>query len=681
MRALLLIASLLVATRASAEPTVLVSGLKNPESVAVTPTGKIFVSVIGEFNTDGDGSVVVVENGKATPFLSNLDDPKGLAVTPKFLFVADKTKVIRADLATGKSDVFLAASAFPTPPLFLNDLAVDPTGNILFISDSGDLKGSGGAVYSAAQGKVTKIADAKTIPGLNTPNGVAMDGAGHVLLADFGTGDLHRIKLADGSIEKLASGLGAGDGIAWDYYGRLFVSDYKGGKIHGRFRPSDKFVLAAEGFKAAADICYDPVGHRILVPDMTAGTLSAIPVNVPGFEVNETPLANVSVVPAFENLKWTGWTSETDTGKVQSFRPILLTHAGDGSNRIFVPSQQGVIHVFPNDQAAKETKVFLDISKKVTYADNSNEEGFLGLAFHPKYKENGTFFVFYTPANQDPLVKGVMKAGNRRNVVAKYQVSKDDPNKADPASEQIIMEFKKPFWNHDGGTLAFGPDGYLYIVHGDGGAGGDPFENGQNKNVWLGKILRIDVDHPSDGKPYSSPKDNPFASEKDAKPEIWAYGFRNPWRFAFDRQTGQMWAGEVGQNLFEEIVLVNKGNNYGWNRRESYHPFGPKGSSLKPEFTEPIWEYSHDVGKSITGGHVYRGAKVPALSGYYLYADYVSAKLWGLKYDEKLKRTVENRPIAGPNVPVFSFGEDEKGEVYFLTSRPTGKVIYTFASK
>jgi glucose/arabinose dehydrogenase len=347
-------------------------------------------------------------------------------------------------------------------------------------------------------------------------------------------------------------------------------------------------------------------------------------------------------------------------------RPIVLTHAGDGSDRVFVATQHGVIHVFPNDQKVTRSKVFLDIQKKVRYEDRENEEGFLGVCFHPRFKENGEFFVFYNPKRLT-------------TVICRYRVSKDDPDRADPANEEEIFRITRPFWNHAGGTIAFGPDGYLYAVLGDGGAANDPYDNGQKLDSLLGKVLRLDVDRKDAGKGYAIPKDNPFASKSGARPEIWCYGLRNPWRISFDRKTGVCWCGDVGQNLWEEINLLTAGGNYGWNRREGLHPFGAKGTGPRPEFIDPIWEYHHDVGKSITGGHVYRGTRLPELEGHYLYADYVTNKLWALKYDEKANRVVANRPIPDQGRPVLSFGEDEPGDVYFLTNTPTGKGIFRFA--
>lgn len=343
-------------------------------------------------------------------------------------------------------------------------------------------------------------------------------------------------------------------------------------------------------------------------------------------------------------------------------RPILLTHAGDGTNRVFVPSQYGVIYVFPNRDDVETPQVFLNISQRVTYKDSENEEGFLGLAFHPKYKANGQFFAYYVTTTQPHTI-----------VVSRFRVSKDNPNRADPDFEEELLRVPQPFWNHKGGTIVFGPDGYLYIALGDGGDANDPFENGQNLKTLLAKVLRIDVDRQDAGLKYAIPKDNPFAGRQDARGEIWAYGLRNLWRMSFDRQTGTLWAGDVGQNLWEEIDLIVKGGNYGWNVREAMHPFGNKGTGPRADLIDPIWEYHHDIGKSITAGHVYRGKKVPELQGAYLYGDYVTAKIWALRYDEKQKKVTHNRPIEGNILPIMSFGEDEPGEVYF--TRPEGAIM------
>jgi glucose/arabinose dehydrogenase len=376
-------------------------------------------------------------------------------------------------------------------------------------------------------------------------------------------------------------------------------------------------------------------------------------------KVDESPLP-VKMVDAFPKLRFV--------------RPLVLTHAGDGTNRVFVVSQLGTVHVFPNDQAATKTKVFLDISKKVVYKEKENEEGFLGLAFHPRYKENGYFFVYYSTTDSP-----------HTTVVSRFRVSSNNPDRADAASEQELLRVQHPYWNHKGGTICFGPDGYLYIALGDGGSANDPHRNGQNLKTLLAKILRIDIDHRDPGKQYAIPKDNPFVNAGDkALPEIYAYGLRNVWRMSFDRQTGLLWAADVGQDLWEEINLIVPGGNYGWTLREGFHVFVPKKGKAHPDaekkqgMIDPIWEYHHDIGKSITGGHVYRGSRVPELIGHYLYADYVTGRLWALRYDEAKRKVTANCSIAGNIKPVFSFGEDEAGDVYFMVDAGT---LHRFASE
>jgi len=339
--------------------------------------------------------------------------------------------------------------------------------------------------------------------------------------------------------------------------------------------------------------------------------------------------------------------------ELRILRPTVFTTAGDGTDRIFTTTQQGIINVMPNDQKITEIGTFLDISDKVMYKDKENEEGLLGLAFHPKFKENGQFFVYYTTRD-----------AAHTSVISRFRVSKDDPKVADPESEEELMRIPQPFWNHNGGNIIFGPDGYLYIGLGDGGSANDPMGHGQNLETLLGSILRIDVDHQEEGKKYAVPKDNPFVGKKNAQPEIYAYGVRNIWGMSFDKKTGLFWAADVGQNIWEEIDIIVKGGNYGWNVREGFHKFAGKEDKTPEGMIDPIWEYHHDLGKSITGGHVYRGKRLPDLVGYYIYADYVTGRVWALKYDEKAKKVTENRSIASETMPYMSIGEDADGEIY-----------------
>jgi glucose/arabinose dehydrogenase len=336
--------------------------------------------------------------------------------------------------------------------------------------------------------------------------------------------------------------------------------------------------------------------------------------------------------------------------QAQFTRPVEFTHAGDGSDRVFVVEQDGRIRVFPNRADAKETKVFLDLRDVVRR--EHNEEGLLGLAFHPNYRTNGQFFVFYSVTP-------------RGSVVSRFRVSKDDPNRADRDSEEKLLQFPKPYGNHNGGCLRFGPDGYLYISVGDGGLAGDPHGNGQNLETLNAKILRIDVDHKDAKKNYAIPRDNPFVSRGgNVRGEIWAYGLRNVWRYSFDRPTATLWAADVGQDRHEEVDIIVRGGNYGWNIREGKHPLNPDADrSAVGEFIEPVLDYPRVEGKSITGGMVYRGKRLPDLAGAYLYADFISGNVWALRWDGK--KVTANPKIARTSLLISAFGEDEAGEVYF----------------
>ena len=338
--------------------------------------------------------------------------------------------------------------------------------------------------------------------------------------------------------------------------------------------------------------------------------------------------------------------------------PVGLAQAGDGSGRLFILEQSGVILVWQNGSILPQP--FLDIRQRV--GSDGSERGLLGLAFHPQYAQNGYFYINYTDLS-----------GN--TVIARYQVSSDDPNRAQADSEIRLLQVTQPFANHNGGEVTFGPDGFLYLGLGDGGSGGDPYGNGQSLGTLLGKILRLDVNN---GDPYSIPASNPFANG-GGLPEIWAYGLRNPWRFSFDRLTGDLYIGDVGQNSWEEIDFLPAGSpggtNFGWNIMEGFHPYqgsAPAGGDLTP----PVVEYGHDMGCSVTGGVVYRGERLPGWQGVYLFGDYCSGNVWGLLRDPQ--GNWQSRLLFETPARITSFGEDESGEVYMVDY---GGRVYTLAEK
>jgi glucose/arabinose dehydrogenase len=345
--------------------------------------------------------------------------------------------------------------------------------------------------------------------------------------------------------------------------------------------------------------------------------------------------------------------------------PVFLTNAHDGSDRIFVVERRGAIRVFANDDTVTTYKTFIDISYRVNSAPN--EAGMLSLAFHPQYPDSNKCYIYYTYDSEGDLMSRV----------SEFRIS-PDPNVADTSSERIVFEVLQPRTNHNGGQLAFGPDGYLYLGLGDGGGGGDPWGNAQNRINVLGKILRIDIDNYSDTLGYSIPSDNPFVDNTDNwREEIWAWGLRNPWRFSFDHESGDLWAGDVGQGSWEEVDLIEKGKNYGWDVMEGFHCYEPASDCDTSGLTLPVVEYSHTEGFSITGGYVYRGNRIDRLQGVYLYGDYSTRTIWGLKYENGT--VIENKIIAQSPGTISSFGEDESGDVYVI-SYNNGN-IYLFEEK
>ena len=378
---------------------------------------------------------------------------------------------------------------------------------------------------------------------------------------------------------------------------------------------------------------------------------------------------SLEAVPAFPGLTWEGWSPLSDDGKpVPPLRPLMVTHANDGSGRRFIVEQSGLIYVIEKD--GQKAKIFLDIRDITRPWKKANEEGLLGLAFHPRFSETGEFFVCYSPVNAPQSER-----------ISRFHVSAKDSRKADKNSEETVLQFDQPFPNHNGGSIAFGPDGFLYVGLGDGGSRNDPFDNAQNLGVLLGKILRIDIDRRGAETAYGIPLDNPFMNMDGVRPEIWAFGFRNPWQLTFDSQTGTLWMADVGQDLQEEINLVEKGGNYGWRRREGSYPFGniPADLATPTDLAtiDPLWEYDHQVGKSITGGLVVRGSTIPELEGRYLYGDFVSGRLWALGVQDSYDpSTISNQLIPWNGLPIFGFGHDQDGAVYVLTSSNTGQGIY-----
>ena len=341
--------------------------------------------------------------------------------------------------------------------------------------------------------------------------------------------------------------------------------------------------------------------------------------------------------------------------------PVVVTNAGDGSNRLFIVEKLGRIRIVENGTLLATP--FLDIDPIVN--SGGNEMGLLGLAFHPNYPTDGYFYVNYTDGSGD-------------TVVSRFSVSAGDPNIADPNSELEILSIVQPYSNHNGGQIEFGPDGYLYIGMGDGGSGGDPQDRAQNLAVLLGKMLRIDIDHSDPPLDYRIPADNPFVGVSGVAEEIWAYGLRNPWRFSFDRTTGDLFIGDVGQGLYEEIdfqpASSTGGENWGWRCYEATHPYNTSDCGPIGDYEMPILEYSHSSGRcSVTGGYLYRGDRAPGLRGAYLFGDYCSGDVWAGIYDQMSDTwSAVDLNFTQSLFSLRTFGEDERGNVYVSA----GSLVY-----
>jgi glucose/arabinose dehydrogenase len=435
--------------------------------------------------------------------------------------------------------------------------------------------------------------------------------------------------------------------------------------------------------------------NRKPIPLITALSLSIIILLAFYLQVMTIPAQSAGEAPA---ATWP--TISTTQITANLVNPVQVTHAGDGSNRIFIVEQSGRIRIFTNTLV---NQPFLDIQDRVLF---SGEQGLLGLAFPPDFANKGYFYVYYT--NDDPNSIGY-NVGD--NVVSRFYLS-SSPNQADPNSEEIILPLAHPVEsNHNGGQLAFGPDGYLYIGTGDGGGGGDPQENAQNPGSLLGKLLRIDVEdtptppltdvhmvylpltpHDQSGTaslaPYGIPPDNPFVGQAGYRPEIWALGLRNPWRFSFDQQSGDLYIGDVGQGEREEVdfqpASSSGGENYGWDCREGDLPYEPNNCSPSVVLTEPVHTYATHVNGtcSVTGGFVYRGLTYGSMQGIYFFGDYCQGIVMGLQ--QEAGSWVE-QDLLPTGMRILGFGEDEQGELYLAVidpppNAPTGRILKINAS-
>ncbi len=352
--------------------------------------------------------------------------------------------------------------------------------------------------------------------------------------------------------------------------------------------------------------------------------------NTPSMPITEQPSASISLQPLVNTHAFD--------------KPVGLAHRSDQQERMYIVEQPGRIRSVNIADPEQAPTLVLDLTDRVHH--DGNEQGLLGLAFHPKRPTEA--YVNYTTATH--------------TIIARFESDRERPELLDPASERQLLAIEQPFVNHNGGQLAFGPDGYLYIATGDGGSGGDPHNNSQNLNSLLGKILRIDVDARQDGNEYGIPDDNPFIGK--GSPEIYAYGLRNPWRFSFDTATGKLWVADVGQQRFEEINIVERGGNYGWRVQEGTACYNPADGCETQGLEQPLYTYGRDLGVSITGGYVYRGDALPEIAGSYIYADFGTGTIWALKEEG---REVQNKTLLQSGLNISSFGIDASGELYLCT--------------
>jgi glucose/arabinose dehydrogenase len=387
--------------------------------------------------------------------------------------------------------------------------------------------------------------------------------------------------------------------------------------------------------------------HRLAAAAITA-VLVAVAISISASAAFDPAVVRLSLVPVAGGLE----------------SPLFVTNAGDGTRRLFVIEQAGRIRIVRSGTVV--TTPFLDISERISWG---GERGLLGLAFHPAFETNGRFFVDYTD-----------RSGN--TVVSEFTVSANDPDLAVGTSERVLLRIVQPYANHNGGALAFGPDGFLYVATGDGGSGGDPGNRAQNLGTRLGKLLRIDVDTRTASLRYGIPRSNPFVG-RTGLDEIWAYGLRNPWRFSFDRTTGDLWIGDVGQNRWEEIDRATRssgggrGRNFGWRILEGRACYRPAVGCNATGKSPPIAVYSHSVGCSVTGGYVYRGAAHPILKGAYLFGDYCSGRIWSLTAGGPSVQTP--RLLLSSGRSIASFGEDEAGELY-VADIAAGEILRVVAT-